>query len=130
MPTDPPTINFDAVTRNPVYAEVVVTANAVDPATGSNPGSIDTSTTLTFDFLQGGPGPAPAAVNITEIGQAAGARVLRFAPGITTSGQPWSVRVSAAGRTGTVTFSGTTPAPADVSGVSWNGVGPQVTPPA
>ncbi|HET9893254.1 MAG TPA: hypothetical protein VFQ42_22440 [Mycobacterium sp.] len=132
MSNTPPAINFDPATRAAQYAEVTVTANAVDPVTGANPGAIDRDTPLTFTYLQGGAdGATPAAVTITQIAVTQdGARVLRFAPGVVQTAQPWSVRISAAGRTGTVTFTGTSPAPADVSGVSWNGVGPTGTQPA
>lgn len=133
MPTDPPAINFDPFTRAAQYVEVIVTANSVDPVTGSNPGAVDTTTALTYTYLQGGAtDTTPAAVTFTEIAQVAGARVLRLAPGVLAiggGGSPWSVRVSAAGRSGNVTFTGSTPAPADISGVAWNGVGPQGTQP-
>jgi hypothetical protein len=134
MPTSPPPITFDPVTRAAQYVEVVVTANAVDPVTGQNPGSVDTTTPLAYNYIQGGPsGGTPAAVTITEVAQTPeGARILRLVPGVLAVGantQPWSVRISAAGRTGITSLTGSTPPPVDASGVSWNGVGPQATQP-
>lgn len=137
MTTLPP-ITFDPTTRAAQYIEAVVLANAVDPVTGVNPGTPDLTTPLTFTYLSGGPsGSTPAAATITEIAQVDGARVLRIAPGPLLGPVPgggpaftWSIRISAAGRTGTLTVSGSTPPVADVSGVSWNGVGPQTTPPS
>lgn len=141
MPTLPP-INFDPATRAAQYIEVVVTANAVDPDTGANPGSVDTVTALAFTYLQGaaqGSPPTPAVATITQIALAPdGARILRVAPGAVPpgtpiapgqTGYPFQIRISAAGRTGTLTVAGVTPPILDVSGVAWNGVGPQATPP-
>lgn len=122
-------VTFDPNVRAPKYIEVVVTANAVDPSTGANPGSIDTTTALVFTYNQGGPnGSTPAVVTFAQVDVlASGARVVRMTPGVLAIGagdQPFSVRISAAGRTGITTVTGTTPAPTDISGVAFNGVGP------
>ncbi len=124
-------VTFDPNTRAPQYIEVVVTDNAVDPNTGANPGVVDTTTPLVFTYNQGGPGPGgtpPAVVTFAQTKvTASGARVVRMTPGVLQVGgtdQPFSVRISAAGRTGITTVTGTTPAPTDISGVAFNGVGP------
>lgn len=124
-------VAFDPNTRAPQYIEVVVTANAVDPNTGANPGVVDTTTPLIFTYNQGGPGPGgapPAVVTLSETKVTAiGARVVRMTPGVLPIGatdQPFSVRISAAGRTDITIVTGITPAPTDISGVAFNGVGP------
>jgi hypothetical protein len=137
MPTLP-SITFDPVTRAAQYIEVAVLANSIDPATGANPGVMDTTTPLTMTYLSGAAsGSVPAYATIAEVAQAPdGARILRIAPGAVPGAVPgggtafsWSIRLSAAGRTGTLTVSGTTPLIPDVSGVAWNGVGPQTVQP-
>lgn len=124
-------VTFDPITRLPVYIEVVVTANAVDPSTGINQGVVDQTTPLVFTYNQGGPGPGGVPAAVVTFAQvnvvSSGARVVKITPGVLQVGgtdQPWSVRISAAGRTGITTVTGTTPVPPDVSGVAFNGVGP------
>lgn len=135
-----PAINFDPISRAAQYIEVNVTANAVDPDSGANPGVMDTTTPLVFTYLQGAAsGSVPAAANITQIALAPdGARILRVAPGAVPPGTPllpgqtgyaWQIRITAAGRTGNQLVTGLTPPILDVSGVAWNGVGPQATQP-
>lgn len=99
---------------------VVVTANAVQPD-GTNPGVLDTTTGLTFENMQNATGPSAAVIPTVDPNN--NRRVI-MTPGVLTVGVtpvPWSFRVKAAGRTGSVTVSGSTSAPPDVSGVAWDG---------
>lgn len=106
---------------------VIVTANAVSVVDGTNPGSVDTTTPLNFEGVQGFGPAAPIGV-IASVDPTNNRRVIvtsgALQPG--SPDQPWSFRVKAAGRTAFVTASGHTSAPADVSGVGWDGgtVGP------
>lgn len=115
----PPIVGPQAVT-------VIVTANGVQPD-GSNPGAIDTTTALTLTPLQGAAiAPSVGAGCSIQVDPGNNRRII-ITPAILTPGasqQPWSFRVSAAGRTATVTFSGNTLAPLDVSGVAWDGNAP------
>jgi len=111
------------------YVEVFVTQNSVQPD-GSNPGSIDTATPLTFENVQG----MGTAVNPVEVTPplASGARVVKIQPGPLAPGGttlPWSFRAKAAGRTFFVTYTGSTQPPPDVSGTADSGVPPSTTQP-
>lgn len=108
----------------PIAFTVVVTANSVDLATGINSGAADTTTALTFEYIQGGPTDTNAVV--ASVDPANNRRVICTA-GPIQPGQPdrpWSFRVKAAGRTTFTTASGTSQAAPDVSGVSWDGTPP------
>ncbi len=119
---------FDPVTRAPFYQEVMVQSDNVDPTTGVNNGLPDTTTAL--DFVVQSQPHIPAVVNIVQVGivpdgQAnAGARVLRISPGVmqtTDSTFTWSVICSVHGApsiANTIKFSGSTPPPPSVAGVS------------
>ena len=123
---NPPSISLSGGVAQ--YLAVIVTINNVQ-LDDSNPGQVDTTTPLTFEGLQG----YGTAVNATELAPLAdGRRVVRINPGQLQPGtatQPWSFRVKAAGRTGFVTLTGTTAAPPDVSGVTWDGTPVSTTPP-
>lgn len=110
----------------PVAFTVVVTANSVDPATGINSGSVDTTTPLIFEYLQGGPADPAGPAVIASVDPANNRRVIctsgPLQPG--QSDRPWSFRVKAAGRTTFLTASGMSQAAPDVSGVSWDGTPP------
>lgn len=110
----------------PVAFTVVVTQNSVDPATGINSGAVDTTTPLTFEYLQGGPSdPAGPAVT-ASVDPASNRRVICTSGPLQAgaSDRPWSFRVKAAGRTAFLTASGMSQAAPDISGVSWDGVAP------
>lgn len=125
--SNPPSIPLAAGV--PQFLLIVVTANAVQPD-GSNPGVLDVTTPLTFEGLQG----FTTSVNASEVGQTAeGKRIVKISPGVLAVGapvQPWSFRVKAAGRTAFTTVGGTTAAPLDVSGTSWDGTPPSTTQPS
>lgn len=128
--TVPSIQDFDPVARTAKYTECIVRANGVDPVTGVNTGTIDVTTPLTFFYVQGGgaggiPGPNPRVLvdQIALLGD--GTRVLRWRPGVlqaTETSQPWSIRITAPPGTNQITQMGTTPPPADVSGVTPVGV--------
>lgn len=111
----------------PQAVSVVVTANGVLPD-GSNPGTVDTVTPLTLTPQQGvAIAPSVGVACTIQIDPNNNRRVIMTptaAPG--GGNQPFSFRVSAAGRTQTVLFSGTAQPVADVSGVAWDGVPPTV----
>jgi hypothetical protein len=101
--------------------KVVVIANNVLPD-GSNPGQVDTTSTLVLEPIQG-TGPSGSIVCIPSIDPIDNRRVI-CTPGVVQPGStpiPWSFRVKANGRTAAVIASGTTSAPPDVSGTSWDG---------
>lgn len=120
----PPTLStIPLLAGQPQAIGVVVTANAVQ-LDGSNPGSADTTTPLTFENVQNAAGPSAAVIPSVDPGN--NRRVI-LTPGVLTVGSsslPWSFRVKAAGRTGFLTVAGSTTAPPDVSGVAWDGVPP------
>lgn len=110
----------------PQAVMVVVSDNNVLPD-GSNPGTVDATSTLILTNVQGcAIAPAFGAAASIQIDAANNRRIIVtpkvLSPGA--SSQPFSFRVSCAGKTGTVTFSGSTLAPSDVSGVAWDGNAP------
>lgn len=114
--SNPPSISLSA--GIPQAFRVVVTANGVQ-ADGSNPGVLDTSSVLTIENVQNANGTGVLAT----VDPGDNRRVV-CTPGVLAPGGtsvPWSFRVKVPGRTSFVTASGTTAAPADVSGVSWDG---------
>jgi hypothetical protein len=120
--SNPPSISL--LPGVPKSFRVIVTANNVLPD-GSNPGQLDTTTPLIIDPISG-TGPNGAIVCIPSVDPSDNRRVV-CAPGATQPGAapaPWSFHVRANGRTVVVIASGTTAAPADVSGVSWDGITP------
>lgn len=109
----------------PQAVSVVVTANGVLPD-GSNPGTVDTTTALTLTPLQGVAIAPNVGVSCTIQVDLNNNRRIIITPTAAPGGgnQPFSFRVSAAGRTQSVTFSGTSQPVADVSGVAWDGNSP------
>jgi hypothetical protein len=110
----------------PVAFLVVVTANSVDPNTGVNTGAVDTTTPLTFEYVQGGPGDPTTAAVTASVDPGNNRRVICTAANIQPgqSDRPWSLRVKANGRTSWTVASGTSSAAPDVSGVAWDGSPP------
>lgn len=113
----------------PQFILIVVTANAVQPD-GTNPGSLDTTTPLSFENVQN----LTTAVSAQEVGQTGdGKRIVKITPATLSVGGtplPWSFRIKAAGRTAFTTVTGSTAAPPDVSGTSWDGTPPSTTQPS
>lgn len=124
---NPPAITLAAGV--PQFLPILVTANAVQPD-GTNPGSLDVTTPLTFEGIQG----FNTAVTAAEVGQTSdGKRIVKITPvplAIGTPTQPWSFRIKAAGRTASTTVTGSTSAPLDVSGAFWDGTPPSTTQPS
>lgn len=119
--SNPPAIPF-VIPFAPVAFHVVVNGNGVQPD-GSNVPVPDTTSPLIFTGVSNPSGYAVA------VDPADNRRVI-VTPGLLTpspSGttpMPWSFRISVAGRLGTVTVSGSTAFPLDVSSVTWDGVAP------
>jgi hypothetical protein len=106
----------------PQAFNVVVLANAVQ-ADGTNPGTPDTTTPITFDGIQNAGPAAPIAV-VPSVDPTNNRRVIiTTGPGLVAGGTslPWSFRVKAAGRSGFLTVTGSSAAPADASGVFGDG---------
>lgn len=112
--------NLVLAAGHPVAISVFVTANGVQPD-GTNPGTPDTTTPLSFEAVSG----VPAGVQ-PSVDPANNRRVI-LTPGVLQpGGQPvtWGFRIKAAGLTAEVFASGQTNPPADVSGVFWDGAAP------
>jgi len=77
---------FDPAARAPFYQEVMVASDNVEPVTGVNTGTPDTTTPLDFAIssqTHSGPVVLIAQVGIVPDGSPnAGARILRIAPGV------------------------------------------------
>ncbi len=112
---NPPAINF-TIPFAPVAVRVVVNGNGVQPD-GTNVPVPDVTSPLVISGVSG-PTGFTAAVDPSD-----NRRVI-VTPGLLPPGSPvvsWSFRISVAGRAATTTVSGTTPAPVDLSGVTWDG---------
>jgi hypothetical protein len=112
---NPPAINF-VIPFHAVAVRVIVNSNGVQPD-GTNVPTPDTTSTLVIAPVSG-PSGYSAAIDPGD-----NRRVI-ITPGLLTPGGvtvAWSFRISVAGRIATVTVSGSTPAPADLSGVIWDG---------
>lgn len=119
--SNPPAVAF-TIPYVPVAVRVVVLANGVQPD-GSNPGVVDTTSPL---VLTGIAGAAYASWGVDPMDNRR-VIVAGIAPPIAQNSVfPWSFKISVAGKSNFTTVSGTTQAPSDVSGVSWDGqpVGP------
>ncbi len=120
---NPPSINL--LPGVPQAFGVIVTANGVQPD-GSNPGQVDNTSPLVFEPIQNSSGSNAAVVPTVD---PVNNRRVICTPGALNPGvvpTAWSFRVKVVGRTATVTVTGSTAAPPDVSGVTWDGnpVGP------
>lgn len=118
--SNPPAINF-TIPFVPVAVHVVVNANGVQP-NGTNVPVPDTTSSLVLSILSG-------ATAISVAVDPSDNRSVIFTPGLLPPGGSqvgWSVKISVPGKSQFTTVSGNTPAPADVSGVTWDGnpVGP------
>lgn len=118
---NPPPIHLAA--GAPQAFTVIVTANGVQ-SDGTNPGTVDTTSNLTITSLQNAAGQAVSPTIDPTNNRRIICTPAVLAPGGTLL--PWSFRLSVVGRTATMTATGDTSAPPDVSGVSWDGsaVGP------
>lgn len=113
--SNPPNINF-AIPFVPQAFRVVVNANGVQPD-GTNVATPDTTSALIFTSVAN---PSAAVPSIDPLDN----RRVIVTPGPVTPGAApiaWAFRVSVAGRPGQVLVQGSTPAPPDLSGVSWDG---------
>lgn len=119
---------FDATTRAPFYQLLVVLNNAVDPATGINVGTPDTTTPLDFsvNIISGSSTPPVVftQVGLVPDGQAnAGARIIKIAPGILQVTDPpsnWQATCKVHGApssSSSIVFGGNTPPPPNLAGV-------------
>ena len=112
---NPPAINF-TIPFVPVAVRVVVNSNGVQ-SDGTNVPVPDVAAPLILGNFTG-PTGFTAAVDPAD-----NRRVI-VTPGLLAPGStpmPWSFRISVAGKIAFTTVSGTTPAPADLSGVTWDG---------
>lgn len=112
---NPPSINF-VIPFAPVALKVIVNANGVQPD-GTNVPVPDLTSVLTLTPLTG-PSGYNAMIDPSDNRRIIVAPAL-LAPGGTSV--PWSFRLSVAGKAATVTVSGNTSAPAEASGVFWDG---------
>lgn len=104
----------------PQAFKVIVTSNAVQPD-GTNPGQVDATSPLVLENIQNASGSTAACVPSVDPGD--NRRVVCTPGAIPPGSTPiqWSFRVRVNGRTATVIASGTTSAPPDISGTSWDG---------
>jgi hypothetical protein len=115
---NPPAINF-AIPFAPVAVGVVVSSNGVQPD-GTNVPVPDTTSTLVITGVSGPTG-------YSAVVDPANNRRVIVTPGLLTPGGtavPWSFKISVAGKVAVVTVSGSTPVPAEASGVFWDGATP------
>lgn len=116
---NPPSIAF-TIPYSPVSVGFVVNANGVQPD-GTNVPVPDTTSPLVIGNFVGG-SYVSASVDPSN-----NRRVIVSAvapPPAANSVAQWSFTVTVTGKPGTVTVSGTTKSPTDISGVFWDGVNP------
>jgi hypothetical protein len=119
--SNPPAINF-VIPFAPIAFHVVVNANGVQPD-GTNVPVPDLTSTLVIGNISGATGFSAA------IDPGDNRRVI-VTPGLLAPGSgatAWGFRVSVAGKSAVVNVTGSTPAPAEASGVSWDGISPGPT---